>query len=132
MGATDSTWSDKGLECPGCGNVYEDSGDGEIYPRHGIEGEIEDFECESCGLVFSGHVEFTPHWTAEHPRPCDVKGYHVVTERKGRRECLYCDIELTCDCEVWNYEKAKASQKELLYTPQADRPGHCKHQIEAI
>lgn len=128
--AQDSTWSEDGLECPGCGYLHQDSGDGELYPRDGgIEATLNNFECEQCGLVFDAQVEFTPRWTAEHPRKCDVKGYHVVTERKDKRECLYCYIELPCDCEVWSYEKATNSRKELLYTPQADRPGHCKHQI---
>lgn len=132
----DDTWNEKGLECPGCGYVHEAADmDGAIYPRSGgIEHEIEEFECESCGLIFDGHVEFTPHWTAEHPRKCDVKGYHIVTERKGERRCLYCDIELTCDCEIWTYEKATEDNRlhgasATIYIPMADRRGHCKHQI---
>ncbi len=135
---TDDTWSEKGLECPGCGNVYEDCGDGEIWPHDGIEAELEDFECEVCGLVFTGHVELQPRWTATHPRQCDVKGYHVKhqsarQQRDGETAtCLYCDKVLDCDCELWTHEKSKAFHAAIPYSRYADTPGHCKHQIEAL
>lgn len=135
---TDSTSNDKGVECPGCGYVYEDSGDGEIQPQSGgIEDNIQDFKCPECGLVFDFEIVYSPTWSAEHPKKCDVKGYHVVVYKNksvdDTKSCLYCGIILVCDCEVWDYEKNKIYRaSDQIYIPYGDRPGHCKHKLEVV
>lgn len=121
----DDTWSEKGIECPGCGKIQSDD-DHDYWPHNSLDETFEDIECEDCGLKFDVSVTLSAAWSATHPRQCDVKGYHVVSGSVDKKWCLYCKIKLDCDCEIWVYQKYNSSD---VYVPYADRPGHCKHNI---
>lgn len=84
--------------CPNCGYEFS-TDDGAYYPKLSSEEEFEE-DCPGCGLHLTIFANIHVTWSIEHPRVCDVKGYHIVfINHSGKKSCLYCRKPLRCKCE---------------------------------